>query len=411
MIFFFFFVINYVNCLFKFYFVKKFLPKDVGKSINYLDYLYNNDLNTELLIGNPPQKIPMTIKYDKEQFYLASPLAKGIYNHNQSNTFYSNFSEVNYTKDGIEKGFISTEKIILNSKNNQINISNIIFFYLTKPIIPKINYASLGLLFMEKSIYKDYNILIQLKKKNLIDNYCFSFLFLNDIEGILYIGNYPHQYNNSFYDYFDFYHFHIALSNQLTEMFDKIYYGKHLMNAIGSFYFNLSLGGIIGNYFIQNLIEFDFFSPLIEKKKCEKKLINAFLYYECDNDVEINLFKNLSFYNKEINYTFVLTYEDLFDKINGKIYCKLIFRKTMLPIFILGQPFLKKYYFMFDQDKKLMGFYKKLKEKKKSFLSIFHILFIILIFFLVFLIIILIKMIMKKPLRIRASELEENMIN
>ena len=411
MIFFLFFVFDFVKCVFKFHFVKKYLPNDVGKSINYLDYLFNNDLNTELLIGNPSQKIPMSIKYDKEPFYLASPLAKGIFNHNKSNTFYSNFSEVNYTHNEIEKGYISSEKIILNSQNIQINISNIIFFYLTKPIIPKINYASLGLFFMNNSTFKDYNFLIQLKKKNITDNYCFTYFFLNDIEGIVYIGNYPHEYNNSFYDYFDFYHFHIALNNQWTEMFDKIYYGEYLMNAVGSFYFNLSLGGIIGNYFIEKLIEYDFFSTLIEKKKCEKKLINGFLYYECDKDVDISLFKNLSFYSKEINYTFVLTYQDLFDKINGKIYCKLIFRKTMLPIFILGQPFLKKYLFVFDEDKKLMGFYKKFKENKTSFLSIFHILFIILIFFLVFLIIILIKIIIKKPLRIRASELEENLIN
>ena len=42
-------------------------------------------------------------------------------------------------------------------------------------------------------------------------------------------------------------------------MFDKIYYGEYLMNAVGSFYFNLSLGGIIGNYFIEKLIKYDFF--------------------------------------------------------------------------------------------------------------------------------------------------------
>ncbi len=107
----------------------------------------------------------MTIKYDKEPFYLASPLAKGIFNHNKSNTFYSNFSEVNYTHNEIEKGYISSEKIILNSQNIQINISNIIFFYLTKPIIPKINYASLGLFFMKNSSFANNNFLIQLKKK------------------------------------------------------------------------------------------------------------------------------------------------------------------------------------------------------------------------------------------------------
>ena len=399
--------LEFIKCVIKFNFKKKFSLNEVGKTINYIDYIYKNDLYTELLIGNPSQIIPMTIKYDQEPFYLATPFSNGIFNHNISNTFYSNFSEINYPNDERKKGYISSEKIILNSQNNKIEISNIFFFYLTQPKTPIIDIASLGLSFMKKSIYNNLNFLIQLKQKNLIDNYGYSYYFINENEGNVFIGNYPHEYNHSFYDFFDFFHLHIASSFDYTGIFDKIFYGDNLMNAVGTFYINNTLGGIIGNYFIEKLIEYDFFLQYIENKKCEKKLNDGFLYYECDHDINISNFKNLSFYSQEINFTFVLTYEDLFHKNNEKIYSKIVYRRTMLPIFILGQPFLKKYFFVFDQNKKIMGFYKKFKEKK-YFISLSFLLIIILLFFSIILIIILIRKIMKNPKRVKANELEEN---
>ena len=73
----------------------------------------------------------------------------------------------------------------------------------------------------------------------------------------------------------------------------------------------------------------------------------------------------------------------------------------------LGQPFLKKYLITFDQDKKLFGFYKKFKDKKSFFtLSTFFVFFLIIVIFILF--IILFKYINKKPRKIRANELEEN---
>jgi hypothetical protein len=61
--------LEFIKCVIKFNFKKKFSLNEVGKTINYIDYIYKNDLYTELLIGNPSQIIPMTIKYDQEPFY------------------------------------------------------------------------------------------------------------------------------------------------------------------------------------------------------------------------------------------------------------------------------------------------------------------------------------------------------
>ena len=108
-----------------------------------------------------------------------------------------------------------------------------------------------------------------------------------------------------------------------------------------------------------------------------------------------------------MNYTFILSYEDLFEVINGKYFCKLIFRKDISSNWYLGHPFLKKYIFIFDNDRKIFGFYKKIKEKE-NLLSLFTIMILILLIIIIILSIILIRYIYKKPKRIRANELEDD---
>ena len=72
----------------------------------------------------------------------------------------------------------------------------------------------------------------------------------------------------------------------------------------------------------------------------------------------------------------------------------------------LGVPFLNKYQFIFDYDKKIFGFYRKILNYQ------FHYIIILLFFLLliiIVLIIILIKIISsKKTRRIRANELNDN---
>ena len=68
-----------------------------------------------------------------------------------------------------------------------------------------------------------------------------------------------------------------------------------------------------------------------------------------------------------MNYTFILSYEDLFEVIKGKYFSKLIFREDISSNWYLGQTFLKKYIFLFDNDRKLFGYYKKKKEKENIY--------------------------------------------
>ncbi len=397
------------NCIIKFHFKKKYKPSDINEKFDYYQYLTNNDLITEISIGTPPQKIPVTINYYSEPFYLTKPSSQGKFSHEQSKTFYSNFTEVQFSK---MKGYIAKDSINLNFQNEKKNkeelIEDISFSYIIEPNASKINFGSIGLTFLSYSNFKDLNLVFQLKKKELIENYGFQFIYLNDIEGDVYLGQYPHEYNKSYYDNIDFFHIKVSVPGVWSSTFQNVSYGNEVISQENHFTLNNTLGGIIGNRFLFVLINKYFFNnPDITKGKCKTVYQYEYNFFECESDVDIKQFQNLQFYSKELNYTFVLTYEDLFEVINGKIYCKLIFKNEMSSAWYLGQPFLKKYLITFDQDKKLFGFYKKLKDKKSFFtLSTFFV--FVLIIVISILIVVLFKYINKKPRKIRANELEEN---
>ena len=403
----------FCNSVIKFYFKKKYNSNSMNETFDYYQYLVNNDLITELIIGSPPQIIPITLKYNMESFYLTKPSSQGIFNSNNSKTFFSNFKEIKLTTEELEKGYIAKENIIFNfqNKNNKIiqkPISDIFFLYITKPNASIINSGNIGLTYTSFSDYKNLNIIIQLKKKDLIEHFTFQFNYLNETNGELFIGEYPHEYNKSFYDKFDFYHIKINFGGLWYSYFDYISYGNFTSNIKTYFYLNSTLGGIIGNRFFLNSIEKLFFhNKEFTKGKCKINYKYDYTFYNCDIDVNLKHFQNLSFYSKELNYTFILSYEDLFEFINGKYFCKLIFKEDTSSNIYLGQPFLKKYMFIFDNDRKLFGFYIKIKEKE-NFLSLFTIMIIVLLLIIMILSIILIRYIYKKPRRIRANELEED---
>ena len=75
-------------------------------------------------------------------------------------------------------------------------------------------------------------------------------------------------------------------------------------------------------------------------------------------------FPPLKFYQYEFNYTFELTYKDLFIEKNDKIIL-LVFFDVLRFEWTLGKPFLRKYSFLINQDTKMIGFYNKKKSEKK----------------------------------------------
>ena len=81
----------------------------------------------------------------------------------------------------------------------------------------------------------------------------------------------------------------------------------------------------------------------------------------------LKAFPTLYFFNKEYEFTFNLDYKDLFTMLNNKIYFLIIGRDMEEKnIWSFGKMFIKKYPFMFNEDKKTISFVYLNKFDKKE---------------------------------------------
>ena len=108
-----------------------------------------------------------------------------------------------------------------------------------------------------------------------------------------------------------------------------------------------------------------------------------------------------------MNFTFILTYEDLFYKINEIYFFLFYFNLEWAKGFRLGKIFFKKYNIIFDQDGKTLGIYKQYKsiEKRGFNYQILIIIVCVLIIIVMFFYIKYLSPLRKR--RIRANELED----
>ena len=136
-----------------------------------------------------------------------------------------------------------------------------------------------------------------------------------------------------------------------------------------------------------------FINQLIKEKKCfignftqNIYVPNVMIFYYCDISTKDILYKNLysiNFVSIDLDYTFNITKDELFYIKGNYIYLNVIFSTKDLGFWIVGQMFLTKYNFVFNSDKKEIGFYKNktinesdkytIKEKNKFLNAFFYI--------------------------------------
>ena len=73
-----------INSVIQFTFTKKL--KLINETQIY-EYLYNNEYITNISIGTPPQKIPITLNFDKHSFFIFDKEQSGEYNKKLSTTY------------------------------------------------------------------------------------------------------------------------------------------------------------------------------------------------------------------------------------------------------------------------------------------------------------------------------------
>ena len=148
-----------------------------------------------------------------------------------------------------------------------------------------------------------------------------------------------------------------------------------------------------------------FFDDLTKDKNCFINELNEEndYYYSCNKNIDIKKFPQIKFYLKPFQQEFILNYNDLIIENNNLYYFLIIFRNYPQG-FEVGFPFMKKYYFLFDYDKKSIGIFKKGNQR----FNYFNFLIIIFVIIIIILILYYIYYFRKENRRKRINEVEDN---
>ena len=386
-----------------------------NNNFNFIEYLENKIIFINLSIGDYLKTYKIYIDL-LDNFLILSNNSYQNFNNNLTNE-----KNIIFQNNIYEKAFCVKDNISIKNENDSIIEfeSNFLLgtkindnFYINNE---KYN-NTLGLKYMNNNIeLYNYNFLYNLKEKNIISKLIFYFNFTNNKidlnQGNLIIGEYPHKINLLLKKE-DLYKMNILFKISFIECaskFHSIYINNNLIEENKEIYFNVNFNGFKAPKNFFSFINNSFFNEYYKNENCFYVHNNKSFIY-CNSNVNIKKFPEIKFYNKEINYTFVLTFKDLFIEINNKYYFLIVCESYN---WIFGIPFIKKYNPVFDQENKYIGFYKKyLTEKllnnninkKINYQLIINIILLLLLIFLL----IYICNYLKKNRKIRANELEDN---
>ena len=377
------------------------------KEINYFNYLEKNDIAIIFEIGTPFQSIPIYINFELYSFYISGQNLNGKYNENSSSTLKKKQLSYFYS-EVLNEGYESEDKFKLKDiSNKEIIISDFNFIIPTKLNEHKIDNfipSSLGLKIQDSPDIKNYGFLYILKQKEIIDSFGWTIKYLNNEEGEIIIGGYPHEYDKE-YDISKFKN--TKAEKRGAQVYWDLKFQYYLTNKQDfrscHAQFDISFGFIKANFIYKNYLINEFFQF---KNNCFIYNNTNYDYFICNSNEKISDFPKLILFHKDLNYSFEFNYKDLFIQKDNQLYFLIVFEKKSQSIeyWILGKPFFKKYQLVFESDRKLMGIY---TEKEKKQLNVSWIIVFILFIILIILIIFIIQKYKNLPKKIKANELLE----
>ena len=386
--------------------------------------LYDNNIYTNLKIGSKSEKIPVSIKLKSYPFYIIgentiTEFDNIKFHQSKSTTFKSEYDITVLGGEDFHNATVSNDEFKMGDFDNNLD------FILTKNLNEKKKVyqgGSLGFCLANLNSAKitNFSLIRVLKSKGYISKMVLALNYKdNNDKGSLIIGTKPNEIEDDIYKEEDF----ISCKTIINE---DIYWGYKFQSikidnqeisksfsTITEFGFEINY--ILAPFNISSYYERMFFNEYLNINKCFKDKFkdnrtSEYNFYYCDRDVDISKLKNISFYNKDLNYIFNLTYEDLFVEIKGKYYFQMVFTNYNSDDWVFGKPFFKKYLVVFDFDSKSFGIYKKI-GKRSFFDSILKGMFSS-TFFLIIAVIIILGLIFyiyyilsKKQRRKRANEL------
>ena len=401
-------------------------PKDI-----IFPNLITNQIMAELSLGTSPQKIKLRLEFGGYIFYIAGDSSSNSIKFNQEKS--KTYQKILEQEIDINK---STNKAIYSSDYFYFNNNKYIISFLLGVDTDKDNSGGLIGLNLEDindaDNYNKYNFINELKRIGLINDYYFTIKYENNLSGKIIIGDLPHNYDNNYNkdNYRDIY-------SELTEndltwkiKFNGIYMGekentenKTNIEDYGYGYFRLEKSIIEGIEIYRKELLNSFLKEKIDNNLCfEIKSLIYYSYY-CKKEVDLSKMKNIYFYNKALDFTFELTYKDLFyyNKLDGNNYFLVVFSTEIDDeeinynnYWVLGEPFFKKYQFYFNKNSKRIGIYTSFNNNEKdeqSWISRnkwYIVLIIILIILLGGLGVTLFMLIKNKKRKMKANELDDD---
>ena len=365
-------------------------------------------------IGNPTKKIPMFYTFNNSEISFYS-----------DSKFLSILEESSYIPSNSEsfknlENKIVQEELLFNINNE--NYTKPFRFINSDSNEKDLNYYSfIGLQnFYNENLKKKVlkpNFLYQLKKLGLINYISFSINHTSEDEGFININLEPNEYAPQLYSNKNKYIAQIrtlesriinSMSGALLwslEISLAYYKNKQRKKVIFNIdhyelnedqyavLVNPAYGYIRAPFDYKNSIKKDFFDEFIKNNICSISIVNKIHYYTCNAKYKEQLkakFPTLYFYYpvKKYNFTydFELNFEDLFYEHKGILYFLVIYDSTIfgndkfaqISEWVLGKPFLDKYQFSFDVEKKQISFYenkngygkKNIKKIKIEYLNI-----------------------------------------
>jgi len=353
-------------------------------STNFIqDYLYNK-IYFPVEIGSPAKEVAFILNSQTSGLNIGYSICNKTGFTNLPQKYYEylakNSSTYNLTVNNIKtisntySGFQSTElfKFFSDLESKEVyEAKDLPFIYTPREDVyytfddGKIC-GLIGLTLFEKGNFQEtFNLISLLKKMNITNNYVFSYEFdpENDEEGKIIIGEYPHIYNKDKYneeqlrnDYAVAEHYELVWG----VMFNSIYFfdedkNKTLINDIKYARFIPELNCIRATKSYRIAIEEEFFNYYINKSICRYE--NGIMNCDANSEFKVEKFPSLYLTEKKFNYTFELNYKDLFVKKGNKYFFLMILPSSHTEHFEMGKVFLKKYFFMYDLDKKTINFY------------------------------------------------------
>ena len=378
---------------------------------NYLDY----KIYTKIKIGSPTKVIPAFINSNIKIFRTKfieqiSNFDFGkydVYRPHNSKSFI-NITELLNLEEFYFFGYSLINETIFLCKNKnceeEYEIKNFQLYAQTKK--DKLNYsyslAELGIPLL-KSSNDQTNILMELKNLEIISSNIITIEFTDNKEGYIYLGDYPHMYNNIEYNknlLKTAYSIPNYGSNNYIQLRrDKIYIinknnNSNIILNNDEISINYGSGIILSTAEYFNKILEIFFNKYINKNICKinierRNINNNYHVISCQKSEEFKIedFPSLYLFKEEFDFIFELNYNDLFEQIDNYYIFKIIYFPFSCDNFELGKPFLKKYQMSYNVEMSTIHFYKKnnrinniIKKEKSQNIYILVILIILVVF-------------------------------